>query len=219
MDKNILGLIYATLYIVLVFVTSKLISKFVKNKQKEITRKYIHIMLSNIWFISISFFDNFLIEALLPMLFVIINAISYKYNIIKIMEREDKSEGYGTIYYAISLTILSLVTFYINNPIIALPGILIMGYGDGLAAVVGKNIRSKEYTVMSGKKTIAGSTAMFIISFLVTLLTFIYMGINVILLKALIIALISTVIEAISIKGLDNITVPLLITLIVANMI
>lgn len=219
MDNNILGLIYATLYIVLVFITSKLIAKFVKNKEKEITRKYIHIMLSNIWFISMHFFTNFLVAALLPMAFIIINAISYKYNIIKIMEREDKSEGYGTIYYAISLTILSLVTFYIDNPIIALPGILIMGYGDGLAAVVGKNIKSKEYKVMGGKKTIAGSMAMFIVSFLVTLTTFIYIGMSGVLLKSLIIALISTVIEAISIKGLDNITVPLLITLIVANMI
>ncbi len=213
MNNNLLGLICAVIYIVFVFITSKLI----KSKEKEVTRKYIHIMLSNIWFISMSFFSNFLVAALLPMVFVLINAISYKYNIIKVMERENKSEGYGTIYYAISLTILSLVTFYIDKPIIALPGILIMGYGDGLAGVIGKTIKSKEY--MNGKKTIAGSITMFIVSFLVTIIIFMYMGVTALLIKAFIIALISTIIEAISIKGLDNITVPLLITLIVANMI
>ena len=57
MNNNLLGLICAVIYIVFVFITSKLI----KSKEKEVTRKYIHIMLSNIWFISISFFDHLVI--------------------------------------------------------------------------------------------------------------------------------------------------------------
>ena len=213
--NNVIGLIVASIYILVIFLTSKLFKK----KGKEVTRKYIHIMLSNIWFISLAFFDNFIIAAILPMLFVIINSLSYKYNLIKIMEREDKKEGIGTVYYAISLTILSLVTFYINKPILALPGILIMGYGDGLAAVVGQSIKSKSFNIFGSTKSIAGSTTMFIVSLIISVLIFAFIGVDYLIAKSILIAFIATILEAISVKGLDNITVPLIITVIVANII
>lgn len=213
--NNVIGLIVASIYILVIFLTSKLFKK----KGKEVTRKYIHIMLSNIWFISLAFFDNFIIAAILPMLFVIINSLSYKYNLIKIMEREDKKEGIGTVYYAISLTILSLVTFYINKPILALPGILIMGYGDGLAAVVGQSIKSKSFNIFGSTKSIAGSTTMFIVSLIISVLIFAFIGVDYLIAKSILIAFIATILEAISVKGLDNITVPIIITAIVANII
>lgn len=213
--NNVIGLIVASIYILVIFLTSKLFKK----KGKEVTRKYIHIMLSNIWFISLAFFDNFIIAAILPMLFVIINSLSYKYNLIKIMEREDKKEGIGTVYYAISLTILSLVTFYINKPILALPGILIMGYGDGLAAVVGQNIKSKSFNIFGSTKSIAGSTTMFIVSLIISVLIFAFIGVDYLIAKSILIAFIATILEAISVKGLDNITVPIIITVIVGYII
>ncbi len=213
--NNIIGLIVASIYILVIFLTSKLFEK----KGKEVTRKYIHIMLSNIWFISMAFFDNFIIAAILPMLFVIINSLSYKFNLIKIMEREDKKEGIGTVYYAISLTVLSLVTFYINKPILALPGILIMGYGDGLAAVIGQKVKSKSFNILGSTKSIAGSATMLIVSLIISILIFSFIGIEYLILKAFLIAIIATILEAISVKGLDNITVPLIITVIVANII
>ena len=213
--NNIIGLILASIYILVIFLTSKLFEK----KGKEVTRKYIHIMLSNIWFISMAFFDNFIIAAILPMLFVIINSLSYKFNLIKIMEREDKKEGIGTVYYAISLTVLSLVTFYINKPILALPGILIMGYGDGLAAVIGQKVKSKSFNILGSTKSIAGSATMLIVSLIISILIFSFIGIEYLILKAFLIAIIATILEAISVKGLDNITVPLIITVIVANII
>lgn len=213
--NNIIGLIVASIYILVIFLTSKLFEK----KGKEVTRKYIHIMLSNIWFISMAFFDNFIIAAILPMLFVIINSLSYKFNLIKIMEREDKKEGIGTVYYAISLTVLSLVTFYINKPILALPGILIMGYGDGLAAVIGQKVKSKSFNILGSTKSVAGSATMLIVSLIISILIFSFIGIEYLILKAFLIAIIATILEAISVKGLDNITVPLIITVIVANII
>lgn len=213
--NNVIGLIVASIYILVIFLTSKLFEK----KGKEVTRKYIHIMLSNIWFISMAFFDNYIIAAILPMLFVIINSLSYKFNLIKIMEREDKKEGIGTVYYAISLTVLSLVTFYINKPILALPGILIMGYGDGLAAVIGQKVKSKSFNILGSTKSIAGSATMLIVSLIISILIFSFIGIEYLILKAFLIAIIATILEAISVKGLDNITVPLIITVIVANII
>ena len=101
---------------------------------KEASRKFIHIMLSNWWIIAIVFFDNMWWAALLPAIFVIINYVSFKTNLIKVMERDEgdvNKDSLGTVYYAISLLVLALITFGpVNNPLIGLCGILVMGYGD-----------------------------------------------------------------------------------------
>ena len=88
--RNLFGLIVSAVFIIIVFVSSKL---FI-NVSKEASRKYIHIMLSNWWIIALVFFDNVIFASIGPAVFVVINSISYKFNIIKTMER-DESERDG----------------------------------------------------------------------------------------------------------------------------
>ena len=126
------------------------------------------------------------------------------------MERtENDKEGLGTVYYALSLLIVTFVTFKIkNNTMLGIAPIFIMSYGDGFAAVVGKLIKSPKYKIYDTEKSIAGSLAMFIITFLIMS---IYLGLNTNLwvMKSLISSLVLTLTEAVSIRGTDNITVPI----------
>ena len=155
--NNIFGFIVSILYVGIIIVSAKVFEK----AGKEASRKYIHIMLSNWWIIAMIFFDNMFWAAATPALFVIVNYLSYKKCIIKVMERDDKDdnkESLGTVYYALSLFILALITFGpLDNPIIGLCGIFVMGYGDGLAAVIGQAVKSKEIVVKGNKKSLAGS--------------------------------------------------------------
>ncbi len=208
MNKNIVGLIVSILYIGLVLLTSKLLDK----KSKEASRKYIHIMLSNWWIIVMIFFDSIIYASIMPAIFIVINTFSYKFKLIKSMEREE-NDGFGTIYYAITLFILAIFTMYIKNPIIGLSGIFAMGYGDGFAAIIGQKIKSKEYKIFGCTKTVAGSLTMLIISLIILIPIFGYLQIDLFLIKALLIAILATVLEFVSVKGLDNITVPLIVSL------
>lgn len=209
--KNIIGIIVAYVYVFAVILSAKL----VENKGVEASRKYIHIMLSNIWIIIMMFFDNVYLLSIVPFSFVILNYISYKKNLIKVMERDTNSQdGLGTVYYAISILIICIISYGIlKNPIMGLPGILIMGYGDGFAAIIGKSVKSKSYKIGNSSKTLAGSATMLVIAFII-FAVFLH-GINLWWLKALIASILITIIEAISIKGLDNITVPIISTLMV----
>lgn len=208
---NFLGIIVSYLYIGLVIVVAKIFEK----KGKEASRKFIHIMLGNWWFIAMYFFTNVWYSMFVPITFVIINFISYKKDLIKVMER-DEQDGLGTVYYAVALLILVIISFGIyKKPILGLVPNLIMAYGDGFAAVFGKLIKSKEYKVGNTTKTFAGSLTMFIISFS-TILVYLILKYQVGILQlgqvfivSFITSIIITIIEAISIKGLDNITVPL----------
>lgn len=207
--KNLVGIIISSVYIVLILVLSKLIAK----KGEEASRKFIHILLSNVWIIYYFFIDSLAVACILPIAFTIINTISYKFKILKTMERE-KNDGFGTIYYAISILIITVFTYLQKNPMLGMSGMLIMGYGDGMAAVVGKKIKSKEYEVGNAVKTIAGSITMFVISFFISSLVLNLLAVEYFFFKGLVIALVATALEAVSIKGLDNITVPIVVTVL-----
>ncbi len=213
--KNVFGILVSVIFIGIVMLSARVFEK----AGKEASRKYMHIMLSNWWIIAMIFFDNIFYACLMPALFVVINYLSYKKNIIKVMERDsedENKESLGTVYYAISLLILVILTFGpINNPLIGLCGIAVMGYGDGLAAVIGQSIKSPEYRVGKNKKTIAGSLAMFLVTLIILLGFFTYNGTSYVIIKSLLIAILMTIIEAVSIKGTDNITVPLTTSLLV----
>lgn len=205
--QNWIGILVSYIFIFLMIIGGKLFEKV----GKEASRKFIHIMLGNWWLIAMYFFNNVWFAAFVPLTFVIINYISYKKDIIKVMEREEnKKDGLGTVYYACSLLILVIITFEVlNKPILGLVPIFVMAFGDGLAAIFGKLIKSKKYKVYDTEKSIAGSLTMFIVSFIIISIYLIYINNPFWYLKAIIISLIITVLEAISIKGTDNITVPI----------
>lgn len=217
--SNVFGIIVSIIFIGIIFIAAKPFEK----AGKEASRKFIHIMLSNWWIIAMIFFDNVFYAALLPALFVVINYASYKMDIIKVMERdegEENKDSLGTVYYAISLLILAIITFGpLHNPLIGLCGIAVMGYGDGLAAVIGQGIKSPEYRIKGNKKTLAGSLAMFCVTLMIIAGFMQYTHTNYVAVKSILIATLMTIVEAISIKGTDNIFVPLLTSLLVALMI
>ena len=205
--QNWIGILVSYLFIFLMIICAKLFEKI----GKEASRKFIHIMLGNWWIIAMYFFDNVWFAAFVPLTFIIINYISYKKDIIKIMEREEnQKEGLGTVYYAISLLVLVIITFGIlNKPDLALAPVLVMAYGDGLAAIFGKLIKSKKYKIYDTEKSLAGSITMFLVSFIIISIYLIYINSPLWYLKSIIMSIIITVLEAVSIKGTDNLTVPI----------
>lgn len=210
--NNILGIIISFVYIASLMLAAKYFEKF----DKEASRKFIHILLANWWLIAMAFFDNIIYAIIPPIAFTIINFISYKGNVIKVMERDEESQdGLGTVYFAFSLIPLVILSYVVtNNPLIGLVGFFIMTYGDGFASIVGKSFKSKEYKVFGSTKTLAGSAVMFVISLIITLAVFAYSNTEGFILKSIILSIIATILEAISVKGTDNLTVPIITSLI-----
>ncbi len=213
-------LIYVAYSFIFVFLIIGL-STLLKNKKilaDEAARKFVHISVSNWWFFVL-FFNELLYALIAPVAFIMLNYLSYKNNIFKVLERSGKSD-LGTIYFPISLFILVLFTFLVGPDKIyefaAAIGILVLGYGDGLAAVVGKKFGKK--TLIHGKSLI-GSSVMFIVSILVTVtVILIYQPIlplYVSILMVVFVAFTATLVELLTPKGLDNLTIPLTVTLVV----
>ncbi len=200
-----IGIALSFLYIFLIIALGGLVGK----KDPETGRKFIHILLSNWWFIAMIFFQDALYASLVPLIFIAVNFLSYKFKLFSSMERPDGGvEGLGTVYYAISLFLLAAISFTQNLEHIGALAILIMGYGDGLAALAGRRFPLLTYSVSGSKKSLGGSLTMFLaslaVAFLILFLTGSYSPAAILTL-----AIAATLLEALTPKGLDNLSVPL----------
>lgn len=187
------------------------LARFMEGFGKEASRKTVHILVCNWWLLAMVFFDSAIWAAIVPACFVVINYLSYRFQIFSSMERGEGKGDLGTVYYAVSLLILALVSFGpLAAPVVGGLGILIMGYGDGFAAVVGTRWPLGSYSIFGGTKSLSGSAAMLVVSFVVSVILLGATGQPQVLLPALVIALLGTIVEAATPLGLDNLTVPLL---------
>ena len=209
MNTNIIGIIVSVVFIFFIIFISSLVSK----KHSEVSRKIVHIGVCNWWIIVMLLFDNVIYASTVPVLFVVVNYLSYKKDIFKSMERDDK-KSLGTVYYAISCLVLTLFSFlWFNDKMHAGIGLFAMGYGDGLAALIGTRFKSKEFKIFGNKKSLLGCITMFVVCMIVISITTLCFG-QFSILKVVAISLIATIIEALSPMGLDTLTVPILTTII-----
>jgi phytol kinase len=103
-----------------------------------------------------------------------------------------------------------IAVFWQRQPQYAVIGILVMTWGDGLAALVGKRWGQHRYKLWGIEKSWEGSLTMAIASYLVSSLVLLSLQGNVwqTWLVAGAIALTATGLEAFSKFGIDNLTVP-----------
>lgn len=212
---NIWGLVLSYILVFLIIGISTALQKF-KLVGDEGARKFIHIGVSNWWILAMLFFngENAIWYAIVPPItFILLNYYSYKTNLIKSMERSGNG-NLGTVYFPISLLILVIFTFgVINRPEIGAIGILVLGYGDGLAAVIGKAYGKRK---LVNNKSLEGSLTMLFASLIVVIIILLLTGYGLVttLLVAVIISIASTLIELYTPKGLDNLSVPLFSSLL-----
>jgi phytol kinase len=213
MNRDIAGLILSFVFVFFMIFIATLIQKLFK-LSNEFSRKIIHIAVGHWILIALYYFEDWYIAIIGPAAFILINFLSYKFTIFKAMELEERNPG--TVYYAVSLTICTLLT-YSQKPLLILPylGIMAMTWGDGMAAVMGKKWPVRH--IRPGK-SIGGSTAFFMFTLLASIFYLLLEASNfsmgLIIIYALCTALAGVLIELFSPKNLDNLTVPIILGLI-----
>ncbi len=187
--------------------------------ETEKTRKFAHfsggiVALSFSYVLSSHWSVLFLCIA-----FVAIILISKKKNLLKSIHCVDR-ESEGGVYHPIAVYLTFLTASMLKQPIFYIISILVLSVSDALAALVGKKYGFKLYQVQEDNKSLEGSFIFFSTTFLVIhlcLLLFTQVGRLESVLTALLIAIVVTVFEAVSLKGSDNIFVPLVTLFILSK--
>ncbi len=200
-------LIVVYIYVILLFIISE---KFLASKP-SLSRKFVHIMVGNCIFIMPFFANPYDMVWFLTLPITIAAFLMSKYSPIDIKSNvTEAGHDLGLVYYA---GIWSLLIFLLPDKLwIVSLAIAAMVYGDGFASLIGQRYGKHKINLTGDEKSIEGSAGMFVITFIASLIVFIFYqfieysipAINVWVI--LVISLIATVLELITPKGLDNIS-------------
>jgi dolichol kinase len=199
------GLVY--IYVaVLLIITEKVLDKY-----PELSRKVLHIMVGNIAFILPIFETKEVMAFIAAGPFIFFTFLMSPYTPLKSIRGKTSAAGHGMglVYYSITWTILAYLFF--DNMVVIAIGILAMSYGDGFASIIGLKYGKKKYNIFGDEKSYIGSIAMFTLTFITIIIAIIYYNITItpyLLLILVIISLIAALIEGLTPKGFDNLTVP-----------
>jgi dolichol kinase len=207
MNGDIAGVLLVYIYVAILLITTEKIL----DKYPEFSRKFLHIMTGNIAFLLPIFVTREIMAFAAAAPFIILTFLMSPHTPIKKIRGRASAAGHGMglVYYSITWTILAYL-FFDNMEVIAI-GILAMSYGDGLASIFGLKFGKKKYKVLSDEKSYIGSFVMFVFTFITAIIALFYYNIaitNYVILVLLFIAFVAAIIEGLTPKGLDNLTVP-----------
>lgn len=227
MINNWIGLLISYLYAGGLLIIGEVLHRQL-HISNDLTRKVVHVG-AGMWIFGVlSLFDSWQFGVIPFATFIVLNYVFFRMKLFKGIDSDTASMG--TVYFAISITILSIALWRPEGPIDHAPavvaGVMAMTWGDALAALIGKRYGRHTYTINGGTRSYEGSAVMFVVSLIV-------IGLSLTLLpgseltpyadlpngSALVIATVlgatvATVVEAVSPHGTDNLTVPICVTLV-----
>lgn len=191
----ILGYIF-----LLIFALGPLVKKI---SNVETSRKTIHIMLFVVWILLDVFFKDTIHQIIIPIIFIILNLLSYRFGIYQSVERSEGNH-LGTVYFALVITaVMTFVYFFPQYYYCSGIAVLCLTFGDGFAALVGYNLPSR--SIRHGK-SLAGFLACWIASAVSVFLFTLAYPVELTALDILVIGGVTAILELVEL-GLDNFSV------------
>lgn len=194
------------------------LSPYIVRFNHELGRKFVHLFVSFWWFFVLYFFDNMWSALVVPVIFIAINThatFNKKAGFVSSLNREKGSISYGLICYPIGFVIIIVAAFCLFEcKDTAGLAVMTMGFGDTGAAIIGSKYSWMPFTIKESKKSLSGIIGMFTFTFVSTIIYSLIYSFKWPLLVALACSAVGCVVEAISIKGSDNVTVPLSIIIL-----
>jgi phytol kinase len=206
-----------------------------------VTRKVIHTFAAPLWVLTWMLFSGGIfsrwLAIIVPLMFVLLFVMigtgkSKNEDFVRSMSRSGNPRELlgGTLYYAFLMVVVGILWFYVpsdGNLANATPLALIvfgcLAGGDGFADVIGRKYGGgKKFGIGGAEKTFAGVIGMFIGSFLFSFVLVFLFSFEVtaflvvdLLIPILVVSIVATIVEAITPKGLDNLTITIAAIIVV----
>lgn len=207
MTNDPLALVLAFLYVAVVLGLGEGLRRGL-HLSVEFTRKFVHVGVGMIAFGLVVLFREWYYAVIPPLIFIVVNYISYRRQVFRGMETGEQNQ-LGTIYFPISFSIL--IPLLWSAPALLAASLMPLTWGDAFAAILGRRFGRTRFVVFNQTRSVEGSLAMFAFSLVSAFLALVVFGrpIGTGIVLALAVALVATVVEALSPWGIDNLTVPL----------
>jgi phytol kinase len=194
------------------------------------SRKIIHIGVGHWWFFHLLLIKDPVWGLVGPVFFVIFNVLARQLGFLKAMEPGKDESNLGTIYFPISLIVMVVWSGWFGLPLwVAGVGVMVLSWGDGLAALVGKFFGRHQLPVpwthksWEGTLTLVAASMVVVVAFLTAFalpstgadLNWWLMAVA----KAAVVALAVGLVEALTPFGIDNLLLPVVASALVAVLV
>jgi phytol kinase len=204
----------AVFVVFLILVFAEYLSRY-KGVHSELTRKLVHILVG----IFVAFWPFFLSWRqiqLLSVMFVIVVALSIRLNIFRSIHAVSRN-ALGELLFGLIVGILALI---VDSEWIFAAAMLHLSLADGLAAIVGLLYgEGNTYKVLGHTKSMAGSIAFFFTSVLIMIAYAIFSDASYGAMTLIGLPIMATIAENFSIKGTDNLVIPMMVALVLTSAI
>ena len=196
-------------YVGTIVLISELLHRYTDTTPEQV-RKVVHIGTGNViilaWLLDLPAWVGIISGVLAG----IVTLISYRLPILPGVNSVGR-KSLGTFFYAVSIGILTAIFWNLHLPYYGVIGILIMAWGDGLAAIIGQRFGKHPYTVFGNTKSWEGTLTMLVVSYAIVSIVLLTVNGNIwqTWVVGIPVAIVATGIESIAQWGLDNLTVPL----------
>ncbi|MFZ4544209.1 MAG: hypothetical protein ACOYOA_09190 [Saprospiraceae bacterium] len=180
----------------------------------EYTRKLAHSFACLSSMLFVLFFESTLFVVLMGILFFLILFIGKHYHLFNSIDKIER-KSIGSFLLPISIGTMFYISRTLDSDLLFILPILVLGISDPLAGISGSLSKSKLSKIIlfnnTLEKTYFGSGLFFISALLLSaIVLFVYsFSIVEVATISLLIAAVSTAVELLSIRGIDNITIPL----------
>jgi phytol kinase len=209
-DSNLwLRIATVPVYVGSIVLTAELLHRYTDTTPEQV-RKVVHIGTGNViiiaWLLDLPAWVGIISGVLAG----IVTLISYRLPILPGVNSVGR-KSLGTFFYAVSIGILTAIFWNLDLPYYGVIGILIMAWGDGLAAIIGQRFGKHPYTIVGNTKSWEGTLTMLVVSYAIVSIVLLTVNGNIwqTWVVGIPVAIVATGVESIAQWGLDNLTVPL----------
>lgn len=215
MNSDLINSVWLGLSFLALFTLSEwLYHKFKINA--EYTRKIVHAGTGLITFLFPVFLSSHWWVLILCISFALILIASLKYNLLKSINAVERVT-WGSLCYPAAVYLCFLAfEFNSRQPFLYYLPILILALCDPLAALAGRRWPFGKYSIFGNDKSLLGSAVFAVIAFGISIPFLLnYSPDNLTIIKySIVIAFVSSIAEAFSTKGFDNLTIPVSVILV-----
>ncbi|MGZ6005188.1 MAG: hypothetical protein ACXWLH_03470 [Candidatus Saccharimonadales bacterium] len=188
------------------------LSEYLWNSKKlrgELGRKFVHISVG-CFVASWPFYMSFRSIQMISLAFFVVVLLARKLKVFAAIHTVDR-KSWGDVLFAVGIGLAAVFT---KSDWIFLAAILNLSLADGLAGLIGKRYgKNSNYKVFGYTKSVVGTLTFWLVSLAILLFVKQLGDINIGLMTLVWLPVLTAIAENIGIYGLDNVLVPLLITM------
>lgn len=141
--------------------------KIFKKTDNKLVRNLVHSSLYLICCFSTLLFDHKLILIGTTLLSIVGSVVGVERKLLNRVSMGNRYRDYGIVFSGIGF--LALILFFFDQKDIIIASLLIVGFADPMASLIGRTYGTKQITVWKNKKTLEGTLAFTVVAWLVLL--------------------------------------------------